>query len=269
MAALEKMGVKVEFNMVIGKVLTIPELFDIGFEATFIASGAGLPIFMKIPGEGLVGVYSANEYLTRINMMRAYLDAAITPVLRSKRVAVIGGGNVAMDAARSARRLGAEVHIIYRRGEEELPARLEEIHHAKEEGVLFDLLTAPLSIEGDDNNHVTALHCVKMELGEPDASGRRSPVVQEGSEFTLKIDTIIVAIGTSANPLSYQDTPHLNRNKRGCIDTKEDGSTSVEGVFAGGDASLGAATVILAMGAGKTAATSIDLYIQNKKSKEV
>ncbi|MFI3253795.1 MAG: NADPH-dependent glutamate synthase [Eubacteriales bacterium] len=263
--SLEKMGVKFEMNMVIGKVLTITDLFAMNYEAVFIASGAGLPMFMKIPGEGLVGVYSANEYLTRINLMKGYLPDSSTPVLQSKKVAVVGGGNVAMDAARCARRLGAEVHIIYRRGEEELPARLEEIHHAKEEGIIFDLLTAPTSIEGDDKNRVTAINCVKMELGEPDASGRRRPVVKEGSEFAMEMDAVIMSIGTSANPMSYEGTPGLERNKWGCVDTQEDGTTTAAGVFAGGDAAIGAATVILAMGAGKTSAASIDEYIKNKK----
>lgn len=263
--SLEKMGVKFEMNMVIGKVLTITDLFAMNYEAVFIASGAGLPMFMKIPGEGLVGVYSANEYLTRINLMKGYLPDSSTPVLQSKKVAVVGGGNVAMDAARCARRLGAEVHIIYRRGEEELPARLEEIHHAKEEGIIFDLLTAPTSIEGDDKNRVTAINCVKMELGEPDASGRRRPVVKEGSEFAMEMDAVIMSIGTSANPMSYEGTPGLERNKWGCVDTQEDGTTTASGVFAGGDAAIGAATVILAMGAGKTSAASIDEYIKNKK----
>ncbi len=264
--SLEKMGVKFEMNMVIGKVLTITDLFGMGYEACFIGSGAGLPMFMKIPGEGLVGVYSANEYLTRINLMKGYLPDSTTPVLRYKKVAVVGGGNVAMDAARCARRLGAEVHIIYRRGEEELPARLEEIHHAKEEGIIFDLLTAPVSIEGDDKNRVTAIHCVKMELGEPDASGRRRPVVKEGSEYSMEMDAVIMSIGTSANPMSYEGTPGLERNKWGCVDTKDDGTTTAAGVFAGGDAAIGAATVILAMGAGKTTAKSIDEYIKGKNS---
>ncbi len=263
--SLEKMGVKFEMNMVIGKVLTITDLFAMNYEAVFIASGAGLPMFMKIPGEGLVGVYSANEYLTRINLMKGYLPDSTTPVLKSKKVAVVGGGNVAMDAARCARRLGAEVHVIYRRGEEELPARLEEIHHAKEEGIIFDLLTAPTSIEGDDKNRVTAINCVKMELGEPDASGRRRPVVKEGSEFSMEMDAVIMSIGTSANPMSYEGTPGLERNKWGCVDTQDDGTTTAEGVFAGGDAAIGAATVILAMGAGKTSAASIDQYIKGKK----
>lgn len=262
--ALEKMGVVFQMNMVIGKVLTITDLFEMGYKACFIGSGAGLPQFMKIPGEGLVGVYSANEYLTRINLMKGYLPDSTTPVLKSKKVAVVGGGNVAMDAARCARRLGAEVHVIYRRSEEELPARLEEIHHAKEEGIIFDLLTAPTSIEGDESGRVSKIHCVNMELGEPDASGRRRPVVKEGSEHTMEMDAVIMSIGTSANPMSYEGTPGLERNKWGCVDTKDDGTTTAPGVFAGGDAAIGAATVILAMGAGKITAQSIHSYITEK-----
>ncbi len=263
---LEKMGVDVETNMVIGKVLSIDELFERGYKAVFVGSGAGLPQFMKIPGEGLCGVYSANEFLTRINLMKAYTDGAPTPLLHSKSVAVVGGGNVAMDAARCAKRMGAEkVYIVYRRGEEELPARKEEVHHAKEEGIIFELLTAPLSIEGDEKGRVQSMKCIRMELGEPDASGRRRPVPVEGSEFDMEVDTVIMSIGTSPNPLIRSTTPGLETNKKGCITTQEDASTSREGIFAGGDAATGAATVILAMGAGKHAAQSIDEYIKSKK----
>ena len=264
-ANLEKMGVDIELNMVIGKVLTITELFEMGYEAVFIGSGAGLPMFMKIPGESLVGVYSANEYLTSINLMKAYKEDAATPILHNKKVAVVGGGNVAMDAARCAKRLGAEVHIVYRRSEAELPARAEEVHHAKEEGIIFDLLTNPISIEGDEKNHVQSITCVKMELGEPDASGRRRPVVIEGSEFKTEVDAVIMALGTQANKMSYSGTPGLEETRKGCVAADETGATSVPGIFAGGDAATGAATVILAMGAGKSAAKSIDEYIQSKK----
>jgi glutamate synthase (NADPH/NADH) small chain len=250
--------------MVIGKVLSIDELFEMGYQAVFIGSGAGLPQFMKIPGESLVGVFSANEYLTRINLMKAYKENNPTPIFESKKVAVLGGGNVAMDAARCAKRMGADVHIVYRRSEAELPARAEEVHHAKEEGIVFDLLCNPLSIEGDEKGRVKSMNLIRMELGEPDASGRRRPMPVEGSEFTMDVDTVIVAIGTSPNPLIRSTTPGLEANKWGCITTGEDGSTSRDGVFAGGDASTGAATVILAMGAGKTAAKSIDEYLQNK-----
>jgi glutamate synthase (NADPH/NADH) small chain len=263
-ANLEKMGVDIELNMVIGKVLTITELFEQGFEAVFIGSGAGLPMFMKIPGESLVGVYSANEYLTRINLMKAYQDSAETPVLHSKKVAVVGGGNVAMDAARCAKRMGAEVHIVYRRSEAELPARAEEVHHAKEEGIIFDLLTNPISIEGDEHNHVQTITCVRMELGEPDASGRRRPVVIEGSEFKMEVDAVIMALGTQANQMSYDGTPGLEKTRKGCVAADEKGCTSCPAIFAGGDAATGAATVILAMGAGKNAAKSIDEYIKSK-----
>ena len=263
---LEKMSVDIELNMVIGKVLTITELFEMGYEAVFIASGAGLPMFMKIPGESLIGVYSANEYLTRINLMKAYKDGAATPILRSKKVAVVGGGNVAMDAARCAKRLGAEVHIIYRRSEAELPARAEEVHHAKEEGIIFDLLTNPISIEGDEEGHVQAITCVRMELGEPDASGRRRPVVVEGSEFQMEVDAVIMSLGTQANKMSYDGTPGLEQTKKGCVACDEKGCTSCPGIFGGGDAATGAATVILAMGAGKTAAKSIDEYIKSKEN---
>ena len=252
-------------NMVIGKILTIPELFERGYEAVFIASGAGLPMFMKIPGEGLVGVYSANEYLTRINLMKAYQEDSPTPILHNQKVAVVGGGNVAMDAARCAKRLGAEVHIVYRRGEEELPARREEIHHAKEEGIIFDLLTNPVSIEGDEKGCVESMTCIRMELGEPDASGRRRPEPVEGSEFKMEVDAVIMALGTSPNPMSTKGTPDLEKTKKGCVAVDESGHTNLSGVFAGGDAATGAATVILAMGAGKQAAKSMDAYIKSKQ----
>ena len=261
---LEKMGVDIETNMVIGKVLTIPELFEMGYEAVFIGSGAGLPMFMKIPGESLVGVYSANEYLTRVNLMKAYKPNSETPILHGKKVAVVGGGNVAMDAARCARRLGAEVHIVYRRSEAELPARAEEVHHAKEEGIIFDLLTNPISIEGDEKGHVESSTCIRMELGEPDDSGRRRPVPVEGSEFKTQVDTVIMALGTSPNPMSYEGTPGLEKTRKGCVAADEHGCTSCPNIFAGGDAATGAATVILAMGAGKNAAHSIDAYIRSK-----
>ena len=265
-ANLEKMGVDIELNMVIGKILTIPELFERGYEAVFIASGAGLPMFMKIPGEGLVGVYSANEYLTRINLMKAYKEDSPTPILHNQKVAVVGGGNVAMDAARCAKRLGAEeVFIVYRRSEKELPARAEEVEHAKEEGIVFHLLNNPTQILGDENGNVKGMECIRMELGEPDASGRRRPVEVPGSEFTLDVDCVIMAIGTSPNPLIKSTTEGLETQKwGGIIVNEETGLTSREGVYAGGDAVTGAATVILAMGAGKTAATAIDQYIQSK-----
>jgi len=262
---LKKMGVQVETNMVIGKILTIDELMERrGFDAVFVGSGAGLPTFMKIPGEGLVGVYSANEYLTRINLMKAYKPDSATPILKSRRVVVFGGGNVAMDAARCARRLGAEVSIVYRRSEAEMPARAEEVHHAKEEGIEFRFLSSPLLIEGDEAGRAASVTCIQMELGEPDESGRRSPLPIENSEFTLEADTVIVAIGTSPNPLIRSTTPGLAVNNRGCIVTSETGETSRSGLWAGGDASSGAATVILAMGAGKAAAGSIDRYLSGK-----
>ena len=268
-AKLEKLGVKIETNMVIGKVITVDELFESGFEAVYIASGAGLPRFMNIKGESLCGVYSANEYLTRVNLMKAYLPESKTPIKKSKKVAVVGGGNVAMDAARSAMRLGAEeVYIVYRRGMEELPARKEEIEHAQEEGIIFKTLTNPVEILGDEGGNVCGVKCVEMELGEPDESGRRSPVVKEGSEFEIDVDTVIMSIGTSPNPLIRQTTPGLETNRRGCIVTNgEDGLTSREGVYAGGDAVTGAATVILAMGAGKSAARAIDKFLQKKIKK--
>ncbi len=262
---LEKMGVKIELNVVVGKTVTIDELLEEeGFDAVFIGSGAGLPQFLKIPGEGLVGVFSANEYLTRINLMKAYLPDNPTPIYKSEKVVVVGGGNVAMDAARSSKRMGADVHIVYRRGEEELPARKEEVHHAKEEGIVFDLLCNPVRINGDEKGRVKSVTCIRMELGEPDEKGRRRPVPIEGSEFDIDSDTVIVSIGTSPNPLIRTTTEGLEANKHGCITTAEDGSTSREGIFCGGDAATGAATVILAMGAGKRAAKSIDEYLSNK-----
>ncbi len=257
---LKAMGVQVETNMVIGRILSVDELFARGFDAVFIGSGAGLPRFMGIPGENFKGVLSANEFLTRVNLMKAYLPDSETPVPRGKKVAVVGGGNVAMDAARCAKRLGAEeVYIVYRRSMDEIPARAEEIHHAIEEGIIFKTLTNPVEILGDEHQNVVGLSCVEMTLGEPDESGRRRPVVKEGSEHTLEMDTVIMAIGTSPNPLIRSTTPGLETNKWGCIVTEEEtGKTSREGVYAGGDAVTGAATVILAMGAGKQAAKAID-----------
>lgn len=256
------MGVDVETNMVIGKTLTIDELFDMGYEAVFIGSGAGLPMFMNIPGENLKGVYSANEFLTRINLMKAYRENSDTPILHGRSVAVVGGGNVAMDAARCARRLGAEVKIVYRRSESELPARREEVEHAKEEGIEFCLLTSPLSIKGDENGNVCAMNCQKMELGEPDASGRRRPIPVDGSEYDIDVDCVIMALGTSPNPLIKSTTKGLDVNRKGGIIVEEaTGKTSRDGVYAGGDAVTGAATVISAMGAGKTAAKAIDEYL--------
>ena len=256
------MGVDVETNMVIGKTLTIDELFDMGYEAVFIGSGAGLPMFMNIPGENLKRVYSANEFLTRINLMKAYRENSDTPILHGRSVAVVGGGNVAMDAARCARRLGAEVKIVYRRSESELPARREEVEHAKEEGIEFCLLTSPLSIKGDENGNVCAMNCQKMELGEPDASGRRRPIPVEGSEYDIDVDCVIMALGTSPNPLIKSTTKGLDVNRKGGIIVEEaTGKTSRDGVYAGGDAVTGAATVISAMGAGKTAAKAIDEYL--------
>ena len=270
---LKALGVKVETNMVIGRVLSIEELKnEYGFEAVFIGSGAGLPKFMNIPGENLKGVYSANEFLTRSNLMKAYKNDSTTPIQHGKCVAVVGGGNVAMDAARTAKRLGAEVHIIYRRGEEELPARREEVEHAKEEGIIFDLLTNPTQIlpTPTDNPRdpsygwVNGIECIRMELGEPDASGRRSPVEIAGSEFTIPVDCVIMSLGTSPNPLLKHTTPGLETLRRGEIAVDENGKTSIEGVYCGGDAATGAATVIKAMGAGKIAAKSIDEYIRSK-----
>ena len=270
---LKALGVKIETNMVIGRVITIEELkSEYGFEAVFIGSGAGLPKFMNIPGESLKGVYSANEFLTRSNLMKAYMVGSHTPIQRGKCVAVVGGGNVAMDAARTAKRLGAEVHIIYRRGEEELPARKEEIEHAKEEGIIFDLLTNPTRIlataETDPRSPnygwVDGIECIRMELGEPDESGRRSPKAVAGSEFVIPVDCVIMSLGTSPNPLLKATTPGLQTLRRGEIAVDEVGKTSIEGVYCGGDAATGAATVIKAMGAGKVAAKAIDEYIQNK-----
>ncbi len=262
---LKQLGVKIMTNMVIGKVLSIDELYEMGFEAVFIGSGAGLPSFMGIEGEGLVGVYSANEFLTRINLMKAYIDDYETPIKKSKSVAIVGGGNVAMDAARCAKRLGAEhVYIIYRRSEEEMPARLEEVHHAKEEGIEFKLLTNPVKIIGDEDGAVCGIECVKMELGESDASGRRSPIEVKESNFIIDVDSVIISVGTSPNPLIRSTTEGLEANKRGCLIADDSMKTTREGVYAGGDAVTGAATVILAMGAGKTAAMSIDKYIKSK-----
>ncbi len=273
---LKELGVKIETNVVIGRSITIDELMDeMGFEAVFIGSGAGLPMFMHIPGENLNGVYSANEFLTRINLMKAYRDGADTPImdLKGKKVAVVGGGNVAMDAARCSKRLGADVYVIYRRSEAELPARREEVEHAKEEGIIFKTLTNPVEILGyhnpDDrrdpkNGSVCGIKCVEMELGEPDASGRRRPIVKEGSEFDMEMDCVIMSLGTSPNPLIKSTTKGLEINKKGGIIVNEDGLTSREHVYAGGDAVTGAATVILAMGAGKTAAKAIDEQLKNK-----
>lgn len=263
---LKKLGVDIETNMVIGRVISIDELFEMGNDAVYIGTGAGLPRFMGIPGENLKGVYSANEFLTRVNLMKAYKPDSATPVKNSKAVAVVGGGNVAMDAARCAKRLGAEnVYIVYRRSEAEMPARKEEIEHAKEEGIIFKVLTNPVEVVGDENGFVKGMRCVEMELGEPDASGRRRPVVKENSDFMLDVDCMIMSIGTSPNPLIKTTTPGLETNKHGCIVTKdESGLSSRQGVYAGGDAVTGAATVILAMGAGKQAAVAIDEYIKSK-----
>lgn len=262
---LKDLGVKVETNMVIGKVLSVDELFEAGFEAVFIGSGAGLPRFMNIPGENAKGVYSANEFLTRVNLMKSYKDHCDTPILHAKDVAVVGGGNVAMDAARCAKRLGAEnVYIVYRRSEKELPARAEEVEHAKEEGIIFKLLNNPVKILADDKNFVRGIECVEMTLGEPDESGRRRPVEKENSNFVIDVECVIMAIGTSPNPLIKSTTKGLDTEKWGGIIVNEDGLTSREGVYAGGDAVTGAATVILAMGAGKTAAKAINEYLKNK-----
>lgn len=263
---LKEMGVEIDTNVVIGRTLSVDELFEQGYEAVFIGSGAGLPRFMNIPGENLKGVYSANEFLTRVNLMKAYKEENPTPIMRAKKVAVVGGGNVAMDAARCAKRLGAEeVYIVYRRSEAELPARAEEVEHAKEEGIIFKLLTNPVEILGDESKFVSGMKCVQMELGEPDESGRRRPVVKEGSEFVLDVDCVIMSIGTSPNPLIKSTTSGLDTQKwGGIIADEKTGQTSREGVFAGGDAVTGAATVILAMGAGKDAAAAMDEYIQNK-----
>ena len=262
---LKAQGVEVMTDMVIGKVLSIDDLFEMGFKAVFVGSGAGLPMFMHIPGESLKGVCSANEYLTRINLMKAYLEESDTPILHSKAAAIVGGGNVAMDAARCAKRMGTEkVYIVYRRGEAEMPARLEEQHHAKEEGIEFMTLTNPTEIIGGEDGRVCGMKCIKMELGEPDASGRRRPIPVEGSEFVLDVDMVIMSLGTSPNPLIRSTTPGLETNKKGGIIVDENEMSTRENVFAGGDAVTGAATVILAMGAGKKAAEAIDRKLQGK-----
>ena len=258
-----KLGVKIETDVIIGKTVTIDSLMDEeGFKAVFIGSGAGLPKFMGIPGENLCGVFSANEFLTRNNLMKAWREDYLTPIHAGKKVCVVGGGNVAMDAARTALRLGAEVHIVYRRTEAELPARREEVHHAIEEGIVFDMLTNPVEVIGDDKGWVKALKCIRMELGEPDESGRRSPVPVPGSEFEIETETVIMALGTSPNPMISRSTAGLEVNRRGCLVADERGATTRPGVFAGGDAVTGAATVILAMGAGRTAARAIDEYLR-------
>ncbi len=263
---VKKLGVKIETNVVVGRTLTIDDMFDKeGFEAVFVGSGAGLPKFMDIPGENLNGVVSANEFLTRSNLMKAYQEGARTPIYVGNKVCVVGGGNVAMDAARTALRLGAQVTVVYRRTEKELPARVEEVHHAKEEGVEFMMLTNPVEVIGDERGWVTSLKCEQMELGEADASGRRSPVAVPGSEFHIDTDVVIMALGTSPNPLIAQTTAGLERNRRGGLQATEGGATTRPGVFAGGDAVTGAATVILAMGAGRRGAAAIDEYLKNKK----
>lgn len=262
---LKAMGVDIQTNMVIGRSESIDELFEEGYEAVFIGSGAGLPNFMGMPGENLKGVYSANEFLTRVNLMKAYKEDSDTPIQRPKKAVIVGGGNVAMDAARSAKRLGVEeVTIVYRRSMEELPARREEVEHAQEEGIIFNLLTNPVRVIGDENGWMCGLECVKMELGEPDESGRRRPKVVEGSNFVIEADCMIMSIGTSPNPLIRSTTKGLETNRKGCLIADENGLTTREGVYAGGDAVTGAATVIMAMGAGKTAAKAMDEYIQNK-----
>ena len=262
---LKAQGVEVMTNMVIGRVLTIDELFEMGYKAVFVGSGAGLPMFMNIPGESLKGVMSANEYLTRTNLMKAYDESYDTPIVQSKAVAVVGGGNVAMDAARCAMRLGAEhVYVVYRRGEAEMPARLEEKHHAKEEGIEFMTLCNPTEIIGDENGRACGMKCIRMELGEPDASGRRRPIEVPDSEFVIDVDTVIMSWGTSPNPLIRATTPGLETNRKGCLIVNENEMTTRDGVFAGGDAVTGAATVILAMGAGKKGAEAIDKYLQGK-----
>jgi glutamate synthase (NADPH/NADH) small chain len=262
---VKNLGVNIQLNTIIGQTLTIDDLFELGYGAVFIGSGAGLPAFLGIPGENSCGVYSANEYLTRVNLMKAYLNEYDTPILRSKHVAVVGGGNVAMDAARCAKRLGAEtVSIVYRRSEEEMPARREEIHHAKEEGIRLQLLTNPVEIFADENGNVTSMRCDVMTLGEPDASGRRRPM-PTGEQMTLQVEAVIIAVGTTPNPLIRMTTPGLETNQWGCVETSDGVTTSREGVFAGGDAVTGAATVILAMGAGKEAAQAIDTYLKSKE----
>lgn len=259
-----KLGVKIETDVIVGRTVTIDSLMDeMGFKAVFIGTGAGLPKFMGIPGENLCGVFSANEFLTRNNLMRAYRGDYLTPIHAGRKVCVVGGGNVAMDAARTALRLGAEVHIVYRRTEAELPARKEEVHHANQEGIVFDLLTNPVEILDDGKGWVKSIKCIRMELGEADESGRRSPVPVPGSEFEIDADTVIMALGTSSNPLIAKTTAGLETTRRGCLVADEEGATTRPGVFAGGDAVTGAATVILAMGAGRTAARSIDAYIKN------
>lgn len=263
---LKKLGVKIETNVIVGRTITVDEIFEEGYEAIFIGSGAGLPKFMGIPGENINGVFSANEFLTRNNLMKAFKPEFDTPIKVGAKVAVVGGGNVAMDAARTAKRLGAEVYIVYRRTEAELPARVEEVHHAMEEGIIFELLTSPVEVLGNENGWVSGLRCVRMELGEPDASGRRRPEVIEGSEFEFEVDTVIMSLGTSPNPLIASTTKGLDINKYQCIVADENGQTSREGVFAGGDAVTGAATVILAMGAGKDAAKAMDKYIKEKNN---
>ena len=263
--AVRALGVKIETNVIVGRTITIDSLMDNeGFEAVFIGTGAGLPKFMNIPGENLNGVFSANEFLTRNNLMKAWREDYLTPIHAGKKVCVVGGGNVAMDAARTALRLGAEVHIVYRRTEAELPARREEVHHALQEGIIFDMLTNPIEVIGDEKGWVSALKCIRMELGEPDESGRRSPVPIPGSEFEIPTETVIMALGTSPNPLISRTTQGLETNRRGCLVADAAGATTRPGVFAGGDAVTGAATVILAMGAGRTAAKAIDAYLKGK-----
>lgn len=263
--SIRKLGVKIETNVIIGRTVTIEELFEEeNFKAVFIGSGAGLPMFMGIPGENANGVLSANEFLTRVNLMKAYLEDYDTPIRRGKKVAVVGGGNVAMDAARTALRLGAESHIVYRRSDKELPARAEELHHAKEEGIIFDTLTNPKEILTDDTGCVRAMRCVRMELGEPDESGRRRPVEIPNSEFEMEVDTVIMSLGTKPNPLITSTTDGLETNRKQCIVVNENGLTSLEGVYAGGDTVTGAATVISAMGAGKVAAKAMDEYLKEK-----
>ena len=264
-AEVEKLGVEIETDVIVGRTVTIDSLLDEeGYAAVFIGSGAGLPRFMGIPGENLNGVVSANEFLTRANLMHAYDKEYDTPIYVGQRVVVVGGGNVAMDAVRTAKRLGAEATIVYRRSEKELPARVEEVHHAKEEGIIFDLLTNPISIEGDEKGHVQSMTCIRMELGEPDASGRRRPVPMEGSEFKMEADAVIMALGTSPNPMSTKGTEGLEKTRKGCVAADENGQTSLPGVFAGGDAATGAARVSLAMGGGRHGAKEIDAYIKSK-----
>ncbi|NCB31747.1 MAG: dihydropyrimidine dehydrogenase, partial [Clostridia bacterium] len=264
-ATLKKLGVTIETDVVIGRTESVDELFNEGYEAAFIGSGAGLPSFMHIPGENLDGVYSANEFLTRINLMKAYQPGSPTPIRKVHKVAVVGGGNVAMDAARCAKRLGAEeVYIVYRRSDAELPARAEEVEHAKEEGIIFKTLTNPVAILAGENKGVGSIRCLQMELGEPDESGRRRPIPVDGSEFEIPVDTVVMSIGTSPNPLIKSTTAGLETTRKGGIVTDEAGKTTRDGIYAGGDAVTGSATVILAMGAGKEAAHSIDEYIQNK-----